>query len=304
MRTVRSDTIALLAALAIAAASCGDDDGGGGGGGDAGRDIDGGGERDGGAARRDGGPRPEDGGTFTGLTLMLERRTPEQIGLYLAAGATPPEGSAVTVRYKDVADADWRVAHPLLRLRPEWTTEGAPEPVVDGFAGSIFNLAPGISYDVELTLTVPGMPDEIITTVATTRALPPPAGVPTVTATPSDDLQSVFDALGPGDVLELADGTYDATDLHLDAAGSDAMPIYVRGASREGVVLASNERVLQLQGASHVVFENLTMQGSGVDSGTNAELGGRLVLGWRAAGGRDVPAARHPRRRHGDRGAR
>jgi hypothetical protein len=92
-----------------------------------------------------------------------------------------------------------------------------------------------------------------------------------VTASVTDDLQATFNALQPGDVLDLADGTYDVSDLYLEASGTAAEPIYVRGRSRAGVVLRDTSgHVLQLRACSYVVIENMTLEGSGADSGTDA----------------------------------
>jgi len=226
----------------------------------------------GGACASDGGTI--DGGTIDGLTLVPERATPEQIGLYLPVTKPLSDGSRVTVRYKRTCDPDWRSGHPLLRIHPDWIADGAPEQPVDSFAGTIFDLAPATPYDVELTLEDPGGGKQSLTAVLSTRAFPPDAPTATVTATPSDDLQAKLDALVPGDVLELDNGTYDVDGLFLASSGTEAQPIYIRGKSREGVVLSNPGRVLQLQDASYVVIENLTMQGSGVDSGTDASSQG------------------------------
>lgn len=53
-------------------------------------------------------------------------------------------------------------------------------------------------------------------------------------------------------------------------SGTSSQPIYIRGKTRSGVILRSSGRVMQLQAASNVVIENMTLLGSGVDSGTNA----------------------------------
>jgi hypothetical protein len=235
----------------------------------------------GGSAAGTGGasPCPGDGGaggsattgSITGLTLGFERPTPEQIGLHLVATRPLPPDSRASIRYKRTCDTDWQTAHPLLRIHPEWIAEGAPEPPVDGFAGTIFDLEPGTVYDLELTLDEPGGGTETLITQAATRALPAPAPAATATASPSDDLQARFDALMPGDVLELQNGTYDVSGLYLASSGTETQPITIVGESREGVVLrAASGTILQLQEASHVVFENFTMEGSGADSGTDA----------------------------------
>jgi hypothetical protein len=207
-----------------------------------------------------------------GLTLRFEEATPEQIGIYAVVGSAIAADSRVTLRYKRRTETTWLTGHPLLRINPAWVASGAPQQPVDGFAGSIFDLEPGTDYDVEITLTLAGGTTQATATqVASTRALPGSAPAATVTATPSDDLQAKLAALRAGDVLELADGTYDVDDLYLEVSGTQAMPIYVRGRSRAGVVIRDTTgHVFQFREAAHVVLENLTIEGSGVDSGTNA----------------------------------
>ncbi|MCC7385531.1 MAG: hypothetical protein IT384_27015 [Deltaproteobacteria bacterium] len=213
---------------------------------------------------------PFDGGSINALTARFERPTPEQIGLHLIVNRTLAEPSRVTVRYKELTEQTWRIGHPLLRIQPQWIAGGAPEAPVDSFGGTIFDLRPATTYDLEITLSEPGMPDQSFSERRATRALPPAAPAVTARATPADDLQARLDALGPGSVLELGDGTYDVSGLFLASSGTEAQPIYIRGQSRGGVVLRNAGRVLQIQAASHVVIEDLTMEGSGVDSGTNA----------------------------------
>lgn len=225
---------------------------------------------------------PYDGGSISGVTLHIEEATPEQIGLHLILERALPMESYATVRYRAVSESAWHDAHPLLRIRPEWIAAGAPRAPVDAFAGSIFDLRPGQAYEVEITIAEPGQPSQMVRTIATTRSLPALAPGATVTAVVSDDLQAKLDALRPGDVLELANGTYEVEGLHLASSGTESDPIYIRGASREGVVLHdATGNVLQLQQAAHVLIENLTISGSGTDSGTDASSRG--IAFWNGA---------------------
>lgn len=216
------------------------------------------------------------GGDIAGLAVSFELATPEQIAIHATVEGTIAADAQVRVRYRPSTDDVWTDAHPLLRIHPEWTDGNAPVAPVDAFAGTIFDLQPGVAYVVELTLVVPGEEDQSQGAEVTTRALPPAAGAPTVTAMPGDDLQAILDGLAPGDVLELAAGTYPVSGLYLNASGTADSPIHVRGASRSGVVLEAQDggTVLQLQAASHVVLEDLTLQGAGVDSGTDASARG------------------------------
>src|SRR6185312_7849561 len=120
--------------------------------------------------------------------------TPEQISLYLPVTGTVAATTG-TVRYRPTSGSTWTVAHPLFRIRPAYT--GLP--VADAFATVITGLQPGVSYTVETTVG-----SNVQTLVATTRALPGPAGSPNktvATGSTSTQIQAIFDGLNPGDVL-------------------------------------------------------------------------------------------------------
>jgi hypothetical protein len=211
---------------------------------------------------------------------IFERATPEQIGIYLPYPTSPPPADATaSVRYKPTTEQTWRTGHPLLRIHPEWTSGGAPETPIDAFAGTIFDLVPGTSYDVEVTISSPSMTTQTIQDVYATRSLPAASGTATVTATPSDNLQAVFDSLSPGDVLELASGTYNVgSGVGLDVSGTAQAPITIRGEDRDNVILSGSGTIIQVLRASHVILEDFTFQGTGVDGGGTA--GSKGVSFW------------------------
>lgn len=214
-------------------------------------------------------------GAIDALDLQFERATPEQIGLHLPVNRTLSMSSTVTIRYKKSSDIVWQIGHPLLRIHPEWCDTGAPITPVDAFAGSIFDLTPGTAYDIELTLEEPGQTNKVHVLTTTTRALPAISPAVTKTASPANNLQTVFNSLVPGDVLELSAGTYNVNGLYLNVSGTVSQPIYIRGISRKGVIIKDvNDLILQLQHVSFVVIENLTLEGSSTDSGTNASSTG------------------------------
>lgn len=194
--------------------------------------------------------------------------TPEQIAMYL-----PVTGSlaatVATARYRPTGGSTWTTGHPLYRIRPNFT----PETVADAFAGVITGLTPGADYTVEVTVSL-GTSSNVQTMTATTRSLPGSAGTPNKTiaaGSTGSQIQTAFDGLNPGDVLQFANGTYTFDGLFLNRSGTDSQPIYIRGQSRAGVVLHDSDgRVLQMQNASNVVIEDLTLEGSNVDSGVNA----------------------------------
>lgn len=215
-----------------------------------------------------------------GSGITFERATPEQIGIYIPYPSSPPPADATaTVRYRPTTEQSWRTGHPLLRIHPEWTSGGAPENPIDAFAGTIFDLVPGTSYDVEVTISSPSMTTQTLQSVYATRSLPAASGAATVTATPADNLQAVLDSLTPGDVLELASGTYNlASGVDLDVSGTAQAPIVIRGADRDNVILSGSGTILRVVRASHVILEDFTLQGTGVDGGGTA--GSKGVSFW------------------------
>ncbi|MEM9195151.1 MAG: putative Ig domain-containing protein [Myxococcota bacterium] len=208
------------------------------------------------------------------VSLEFDRRTPEHIAMHLPHEVSLPEDAMATVRYRPAGERAWIDAHPLLRIRPEFVTGGAPREVVDAFAGTIFDLTPGASYDVEIMISIAGSEPVVLQSTVTTRALPSQSGAPTMSVSASDNLQDALNALGPGDVLELQNGIYDVDGLRIEASGMEGMPVVIRGESREGVVLRNRSRVIQILESSHLTIENLTLEGSGVDSGTDASSHG------------------------------
>lgn len=208
---------------------------------------------------------------FEGLNLAFEVPTPEQIGIYLTATRSVALTARVLVRFREAGTATWREGHPMLRIRPEWTDGGAPQAPIQGFAGTVFDLKPGTAYDLELRFEEPSKAAQVVTTTVMTRALPAAAPAATVTATPSDNLQTKLNGLQAGQVLQLANGTYNVNGLVLNRSGTKNSPIIIRGQSRTGVILAnSTDTILEIQAANHVILENMTLQGSGVDSGTDS----------------------------------
>jgi hypothetical protein len=214
--------------------------------------------------------------------------TPEQISMYL-----PVTGSLAattgTVRYRATGSASWVEAHPIYRIRPSYTEIS----VADAFAGVITGLTPGQEYTVEVTIDVNGAPT-VKTLVATTRALPLPAGPPNKTIAAGStgaQIQAAFHGLVAGDVLQFQNGTYQVADLVIDRSGTDNQPIIIRGATRGGVILKdATGSVLRFWNGSNVVVEDLTLEGSMTDSGQNSTSEG--VRLWDGASQRRVTLRR------------
>ena len=197
--------------------------------------------------------------------------TPEQISLVLPVTGALPDTATATVRYKQTGTSQWLAAHPLHRVRPAFAAANpiAGGPVQDVFAWPIIDLAPGVSYDVEVAVRSPGSVT-VKTLTHTTRTLPAAAGPANKTANSAATIATQLAGLNPGDVLEIAAGTYNVNSLTVSRSGTAAQPIYVRGASRTGTVLRDTDGAILSLRASHVVIENMTLQGAGTDGGVSS----------------------------------
>ena len=203
--------------------------------------------------------------------------TPEQISLLLPVTGSLPQTASASVRYKTSSSPTWTTGHPLFRIQPSFSASPDVGSVPDAFAWPIIDLVPGTSYDLEVSVTSGSITDTR-TASFTTRALPVSAGAPNKTidaGSSTATIQAAFDALNPGDVIQFQNGTYNIDNLQLRRNGTLSSPIIIRGASRTEVVLSDpTGSVLQIQAASNVVIENLTLRGSNVDSGTDASSQG------------------------------
>lgn len=199
--------------------------------------------------------------------------TPEQISLFIPSSL--PTSATATVRYRKTGCPTWIVGHPLHRIRPGFADSGMT--VEDGFAWPIIGLIPGTSYEVEVTITH-GSQITVDTGVMTTRALPSAAGTPSKIISggaTSAQIQAILDHVVPGDVVQISAGIYSVDNIILSRSGSVSQPIYVRGESRARVVFRDRTgAIISLLNASDVVVENLTLEGSGVDSGIAASSEG------------------------------
>src|SRR3990172_12091719 len=108
-------------------------------------------------------------------TLTQDTATLNCLGFSLAISGDDNYNAAVAVAYRKAGDASWKTGLPLMRVRPEYlsTEDVSPFPIGQQFAGSIFDLDPGTTYDVQLTVTDPDGGGTVINTQGTTRAVPP-----------------------------------------------------------------------------------------------------------------------------------
>src|SRR5439155_503874 len=182
--------------------------------------------------------------------VNVDRPTLVTLGVQLLISGDDDHDAAVTVRYRETGAGTWRDAMPLFRVHPE-SVVGRTGP--EQFAGSIFDLSPGTTYDVELHATDPDGPvDTTLTVTATTRSVPGDPAHPTPrSVSDAASLAAALNAAQPGDVITIADGTY-ASHAPTAPSGTADAPIVIRGASEDGTILdgqGSSGNVLDVYGS-------------------------------------------------------
>jgi hypothetical protein len=193
---------------------------------------------------------------------IFDRPTLTTLGVQLPVTGDDNFNAAVAVRYRKTGDSIWRLALPLFRVHPEntvlWTV--APQ-----FAGSVFDLRPNTSYDIELHLTDPDGPvDQVFTLTTATRPVPAdPLNPRMVNVSGVSALTSALQAAQPGDIITLADGLYNVGTIFFFGSGTAQNPIVVRGTSEDGTVLDGANcpscNVIEVYG-SYVHIERMTLQ--------------------------------------------
>jgi Chondroitinase B len=168
--------------------------------------------------------------------------------------------ASISVRYRQQGASAWRDGLPLFHVRPAVVIG---DTVPEQFAGSLFDLMPATTYDIELHAVDPDGLDKTWTTTGTTRPIPAdPQSPNVVNVTDAASLNSALGNARPGDVVTLASGTY-AGNFTIQASGTPQNPIVIRAASEEGAILdgggCTGCNVLEVYG-SYVHVENLTLR--------------------------------------------
>jgi hypothetical protein len=150
---------------------------------------------------------------------------------------------------------------PLQRVHAELVTGFT---VGAGFAGSVFDLAPATTYELELhAVDADGAFDQTLVVMATTRDIPrDPTNPRMVPVASAAELTAALSAAQAGDIIELAAGMYSGN-FAIQASGTATQPIVIRGVAQDAVVLdgggCSGCNVLETYG-NYVHIENLTVQ--------------------------------------------
>ena len=190
--------------------------------------------------------------------IRVDPPTLHTVGVQVLIQGDDDHDATIPVRIRPAGSSEWREGPPLFRVHPETVSETVPAQ----FAGSVFDLEPGTTYEIELHALDPDGLDERRTVEAVTRPLPPvePAHPRQVAVDDADQLRDAMAAAAPGDVITLADGIY-AGPFSLNGSGTAEDPIVLRGGA--GAVLDGGGcdgcNVLEIYG-SHVHVEGLSIE--------------------------------------------
>jgi len=195
-------------------------------------------------------------------TPQVDRPTLTALGVKLPITGDDNYNASVTMRYRKAGSMVWRDAMPLYRVRPDLVQGWSVSP---SFAGSIFDLRPSTTYEVELHASDPdGSVDQVFSLTAATRAVPGyPANPNYIAVSDAQTFATVIGNLKAGDVVTLADGVYNGDFFEIHGEGTAENPIIVRGASTEGTILDGGNdpsgNVIEVYG-SFIHVERLTLR--------------------------------------------
>lgn len=197
------------------------------------------------------------------VEVRLDRPTLHALGVQVLITDDDDLDATVEVRVRAAGGA-FRAATPLFRVHPEDVIASARAEVPLQLAGSVFDLIPDTDYEIELHIVDPDGLDETRMVTGHTRPVPraeadAPRRVP---VTDASSLRAALSGAMPGDVIELADGTY-AGAFSMSASGTEDRPIVIRGATQAGTILdgegCADCNVLEVYG-SHVHVERMTIR--------------------------------------------
>ena len=186
--------------------------------------------------------------------------TTQGIAIEWAIAGDSNANGVVTVRYRQMGAGTWQTGMPLFRIPAGSNSTGTfgsgGGQWGNKHAGSLFDLTPGTTYEIELTLTDPDGGSATQTTAATTRAIPQaPSNATMKPVTPATFAAALSGAM-PGDLLLLAAGSYPT--FTVGRSGTAAQPIVIRGADVDAVTIQGG---LRMDNQEYVYLENVTVMG-------------------------------------------
>lgn len=193
-------------------------------------------------------------------SVELDRPTVSSVGVQVLISGDDDGDATAELFVRPAGEDEWRPGLPMLRVLPD-TVVGQSVP--EQLAGSAIDLPPGADIELEVRIDDPDGGGGVETLTATTRPLPAaPAAVREVAVTSADELRAALQDAEPGDVIEVAAGTYTGA-FSLNASGTEDAPIVLRGVARDDVVFDGEDcggcNVFEIYG-SYVHLEEFTIR--------------------------------------------
>jgi hypothetical protein len=194
--------------------------------------------------------------------MRADLPTLTSIGVQVTYAGDDNRNASGAFRYRAANTTEWLQALPLFRVRPE-TVAGRSVP--RQLSGSVLDVRPDTSYQVEVVVQDPDGGGSTLTATIHTLPIPPanPAAPRPISVTDVAGLNNALRTVRAGDVITLQPGTYNVQSLFLAADGAAANPIILRGASQTGVILDGGNcgdcNVIEIYG-SYITLESLTIR--------------------------------------------
>jgi len=193
--------------------------------------------------------------------LIVDLPGNQHIGVELPITGSISSSAVASIEYKESGTSTYMRGPDLLRI--DLARVDSYFTRTDAFAGAIWNLSPGTTYDIRITVNDPSSGTQSVTQSITTRALPketknqsPTHIIDSNDSPSSSQIQAILDGAQPGDIIEVR-GSHIVNELYLRANGTAANPIYLRG-NNGTLKTIGDERVLQVT-RSHWVVEDLNL---------------------------------------------
>ena len=202
--------------------------------------------------------------------FIVDPPTIENLGFRWYIEGDSNRNASVGVEFRKQGQSQWDRALPMLRVHHEVVNQVyGPYRTGNLFASSVLFLEPATTYEIRFTMSDPdgGAPAQPKIVSATTRAIPQAcADARVIKATVEMGLMAAFEQAQPGDVILLAPGVYQGP-FEFSKSGTVKKPIAIRGCVEGDVVLEgegveSGSRIVTLNGADHIHFENLVFRGA------------------------------------------
>ncbi len=203
----------------------------------------------------------------------------EHMGVHLNLTGDDNMNSTMTIEYRLTGTDLYLPGAITMRATPESIVNGSPLNM-NFHAGSAMHLMPNSSYDFRITVTDPDGGSQIIEDTKSTKkyptyvktgttkyVIPGTSGGDGSVSNPYQGLQNAVDNLSPGDILEVADGTYDP--FVITTSGIVDHPIVLRSTNLHGAIIdgMNTSAGIMTIGSASEIIQHVIIDGFEITNG-------------------------------------